>query len=203
MSKQDRNGARTAQDLERKYDLGAIRDSTKQGADSLDRLEKELRTFAKEISDEVSKKAAKEDIPTKVSELENDSKYLTAVPAEYITETELNEKGYLTSVPDEYVTETELENKKYATQETLGKHTSDTVVHVTADERTAWNGKAEPKAIPTKVSQLENDSKYLTEVTEENLPTEYIEELIATAIENAYIEVENEAGGITVIIGHG
>ena len=34
-------------------------------------------------------------IPTKVSELENDRKYLTSVPAEYITETELNSKGYI------------------------------------------------------------------------------------------------------------
>ena len=36
--------------------------------------------------------------------------YLTSVPSEYVTETELNGKGYLTSVPSEYVTETELSN---------------------------------------------------------------------------------------------
>lgn len=35
-------------------------------------------------------------VPTKVSELTNDAKYLTSVPAEYITETELTAKGYLT-----------------------------------------------------------------------------------------------------------
>ena len=35
-------------------------------------------------------------IPTKVSQLTNDSKFLTSVPAEYITETELGAKGYLT-----------------------------------------------------------------------------------------------------------
>lgn len=40
------------------------------------------------------------DIPTKVSELTNDKGYLTAIPAEYITETELNDKGYLTSHQD-------------------------------------------------------------------------------------------------------
>lgn len=55
-------------------------------------------------------------VPTKVSELENDNKYLTAVPDEYITETEMNAKGYLTSVPSEYVTETELNAKGYLTQ---------------------------------------------------------------------------------------
>ena len=49
------------------------------------------------------------EIPTKVSELENDSNFLTSIPSEYVTETELTEKGYLTSIPAEYITETELE----------------------------------------------------------------------------------------------
>ena len=39
-------------------------------------------------------------IPTKVSQLTNDSGYLKSVPAEYITETELNNKGYLTKHQD-------------------------------------------------------------------------------------------------------
>lgn len=39
-------------------------------------------------------------VPSKVSELDNDSKFLTAVPSEYVTETELNNKGYLTSHQD-------------------------------------------------------------------------------------------------------
>lgn len=55
-------------------------------------------------------------VPTKVSAFTNDSGYLTAVPSEYITETELNAKGYLTSVPGEYVTETELNGKGYLTE---------------------------------------------------------------------------------------
>ena len=33
-------------------------------------------------------------IPTKVSQLENDSKFLTSIPSEYVTETELTTKGY-------------------------------------------------------------------------------------------------------------
>lgn len=40
------------------------------------------------------------DIPTRVSDLENDRGFLTKVPAEYITETELNAKGYLTEHQD-------------------------------------------------------------------------------------------------------
>ena len=35
-------------------------------------------------------------VPTKTSQLTNDSNFLTAVPSEYVTETELNNKGYLT-----------------------------------------------------------------------------------------------------------
>ena len=33
-------------------------------------------------------------VPTKVSELTNDSNFLTSIPAEYVTETELNAKNY-------------------------------------------------------------------------------------------------------------
>ena len=39
-------------------------------------------------------------IPTKVSELTNDEGYLTSIPSEYITESELNSKGYLTEHQD-------------------------------------------------------------------------------------------------------
>lgn len=56
--------------------------------------------------------------------------YLTAVPSEYVTETELTSKGYatqtwvtqknyLTAVPSEYVTETELTAKQYLKGVTL------------------------------------------------------------------------------------
>ena len=66
--------------------------------------------------DDLNGKANTEDIPTKVSQLENDSNYLTNIPSEYITETELNAKGYLTNIPEEYITETELNNKGYLTE---------------------------------------------------------------------------------------
>lgn len=39
--------------------------------------------------------------------------YITEIPSEYVTETDLD--GYLTSIPTEYITETELNNKGYAT----------------------------------------------------------------------------------------
>ena len=39
-------------------------------------------------------------VPSKVSQLENDSNYLSSIPEEYVTDTELNAKGYLTSHQD-------------------------------------------------------------------------------------------------------
>ena len=39
-------------------------------------------------------------IPTKTSQLTNDSGFITSIPSEYITETELNNKGYLTQHQD-------------------------------------------------------------------------------------------------------
>lgn len=55
-----------------------------------------------------------------VTESELESKgYLTSVPSQYVTENELESKGYLTSIPSQYVTETELNGKNYATKTEL------------------------------------------------------------------------------------
>ena len=63
--------------------------------------------------DELNNKADKSSIPTKVSQLENDNGYITTIPSEYITESELNNKGYLTEHQDlsGYATKDELNNK--------------------------------------------------------------------------------------------
>ena len=45
---------------------------------------------------DISGKANKSEIPTKTSQLKNDSGFITKVPSEYITETELNSKGLAT-----------------------------------------------------------------------------------------------------------
>lgn len=46
---------------------------------------------------DLSAYAKKTEIPTKVSQLTNDSGFLTEVPTEYVTDSELTEKGYQTS----------------------------------------------------------------------------------------------------------
>ena len=59
------------------------------------------------------------DIPSKTSQLENDSGFLTEHQslADYAKKSEIPDvSGFLTSIPDEYVTETELDAKGYLTQ---------------------------------------------------------------------------------------
>ena len=59
-----------------------------------------------------------------------DKGFITSIPAQYVTETELanrgyiteeevDAKGFITSIPAQYVTETELARKKYVTQDDL------------------------------------------------------------------------------------
>lgn len=91
-------------------------------------------------------------IPTKTSELDNDAGFLSEIPEEYITESELpkiptkvseleNDSNYLSEIPEECVTEDELE--------------------------VALKSKANKSDVPTKTSQLHNDAGYLNEVPEE------------------------------------
>ena len=63
-----------------------------------------------------------------VTESELEAKgYITTIPSEYVTEEELSSKGYLTSIPAEYVTDTELNAKGYATTDDVATAVSDKV----------------------------------------------------------------------------
>lgn len=142
-------------------------------------------------------------IPTKVSQLTNDSSFLTSVPAEYITETELNAKGYVGAehTHTQYVEKVEgkvLSTNDYTTAEKQKLNGLNNYTHpanhpasiITQDadnrfctdtEKGIWNGKSDfsgsyndltnKPTIPTKTSQLTNDSKFLISV-----PAEYITE---------------------------
>ena len=70
--------------------------------------------------------ATKSELPTKVSQLQNDSRFITLeeVPATdlsaYAKKTDIPDvSGFITSIPSEYVTESELNAKGYLTQEDL------------------------------------------------------------------------------------
>ena len=66
----------------------------------LNKIELSLETINNDIQNDIPNKADKSEIPTKTSQLTNDSNFLTSIPSEYITETELNAKGYLTEHQD-------------------------------------------------------------------------------------------------------
>ena len=134
-------------------------------------------------------------IPTNVSQLNNDSNFLTSIPNEYITETELNSKGYLTehqdlsdyalksqiptnyltSIPSEYITETELNAKNYLTSipsEYITETELNNKGYLTEHQSLSdYAKKSDIPSVPTKTSQLTNDSNFLTSV-----PSEYITE---------------------------
>ena len=113
--------------------------------------------------------ATKEEIPTKTSDLTNDNGYLTSIPSEYVTETELDNKGYLTEHQD-------ISDKA---------NISDLSTVATSG---SYNDLTNKPTIPNKTSQLQNDSGYLT-----SIPNEYVtdEELNAkgylTSIPSEYI----------------
>lgn len=109
-------------------------------------------------------------VPTNVSAFTNDAGYLTFIPSQYVTDSELTAKGYLTSVPAEYITETELNAKGYLT------------------EHQDISDLAKKVDIPVNVSELTNDAGYLT-----SIPSQYITETelnakgYLTAIPTTYV----------------
>lgn len=88
-----------------------------------------------------------------VTESELESKgYLTSVPSEYITATQLQNKGYLTGVPSEYITESELQGKGYLTSHQDISHLA------TKAELTGYTTDSEFTALSNTVSQKANTS---------------------------------------------
>lgn len=148
---------------------------------------------------DVSGKADKSEIPTKVSQLENDSKYLTEVPEEYVTNKELEAKGYLTEEVEPLfaasaarsINQSDITNWNGKVDKQTGMGLSEqsftlaekaklagltnyndsTVRQLITNLGSEVEKKANKTEIPTRVSQLENDSGYLNSLPE-NLVTE-------------------------------
>ena len=101
------------------------------------------------LKTELANKADTSAIPTKVSQLQNDSNFLTSVPAEYVTETELNEKGFLT---EDSLSET------YATKVELAEKADKTALNGKANKSTTLNG----YGITDAYTKTDADGKYAT-----------------------------------------
>ena len=104
-----------------------------------------IRELISAVDEKVSKKADKseiphisgkadiEDVPTKVSQLENDKHYLTTIPDNLVTEEELDSKGFLTSYTETDPTVPEWAkqpNKPTYTLEELGAERAGTAAEI-------------------------------------------------------------------------
>lgn len=146
-------------------------------------------------------------IPTTLSQLTNDSGFITTIPEEYVTDTEMNEyaqpkgdyalrselfsksyndltdkptiptslsqltndAGFLTQIPDEYVTSTEM--NEYA--QPKGDYALKSELF-----SKSYNDLTDKPTIPSKTSELTNDSGFLTAIPEEYATKAYLDEKI-------------------------
>lgn len=139
--------------------------------------------FAK-VNLDLSNFATKDEIPTKVSQLENDKNYVTS--------TELDNKGYLTSIPSTYKTKAENDQlyqpkgnyltehqdlSLYAKKDELHSHSNKSILDtITQETINKWNAGgdvdlsayAKNEDLPTKTSELTNDSGYITNTVANN-----------------------------------
>lgn len=184
----------------------------------------------KEVDDRIpniSGKANKDEIPTKVSQLENDLKYLSKVPEEYITDRELKAKGYLTQELEPQFTASVAKNinqqninswnnkvdkqngmglseqnftieektklsgltnyNDSGVRQSISKLTNEVQKKANKTDIPDVSGKADKTELPTRVSQLENDSGYLNSLPK-NLVTE--QELEAKGYLTEFAEVD-------------
>lgn len=168
----------------------------------------------KEVDDripDVSNKADRSEIPTKVSQLENDSEYLSEVPEEYVTDEELEAKGYLTQELEpqfaasaaKNINQQDINNWNNKVDKQAGMGLSEQNFSIEEKAKLAGltnyndsavrqlitnlgsevekkanktdipdiSGKADKTEIPTRVSQLKNDSGYLN-----SLPSDLVTE---------------------------
>ena len=119
--------------------------------------------------------------------------YLTSIPAEYVTNSELNAKGYLTSIPSEYITETELNGKGYLTG-----------IPAEYITETELNGKGYLTSVPegyvqnSDLAQVAISGSYNDLEDKPTIPTPYI---LPTASTNVLGGVKVDGTSITITDG--
>ena len=175
---------------------------TKEDA-TLETTNKTIVGAINEVNTNIMSKANKSDIPTKTSQLTNDSNFISSIPSEYVTETELESKGYLTEhqnisgKADKSYVDTELAKKSDKTHAHSYNDLSDKPdipsVDGLATKKELTDGlaiksdtghthdqyltehqdlsdyalKSEIPTVPTKTSQLTNDSNFISSIPEE------------------------------------
>ena len=127
----------------------------------------------------------------------NEKGYLTAVPAEYVTETELEGKGYLTAVPEGYVTDTDLEGKGYITSAALEGYAQTSEIPTDYLTDADLEGYAQTSDIPTATSDLTNDSGFITNSVNNLTNYTLTSGLAAVATSGSYNDLSNKPTIIT------
>ena len=129
------------------------------------------------IESSLESKANASDIPTKVSQLENDSTYQT--------------KANLDTALADYAKTSDV-NSKNALQDTAIQDNADAIATINQ----TLESKADTSAIPTKVSQLENDSDFVTSTevsTTYATKTELANKADTSAIPTKTSQIENDS----------
>ena len=138
--------------------------------------------------------ATKEEIPTKTSDLTNDNGFITIdeIPKTDLTDYQTKSDATLTTTNKTVVgaiNELEADSHTHTNKDILDA--------ITSEKITSWNNKAEVSNIPTKTSDLTNDSGFLT-----SIPSEYITE---TELDNKGYLTEHQdiSGKVDKINGKG
>lgn len=116
-------------------------------------------------------------VPTNVSAFTNDAGYLTSIPDEYVTETELDAKGYLTEHQDlsNYALKSEIPSLEGLATET---YVDEKIAEIPVTDLTGYATETyvnnaitniDIPTVPTNISAFNNDVGYLTEI-----PSDYI-----------------------------
>ena len=138
---------------------------------------KVITTRVNSLETSLASKANASDIPTKVSQLENDSQYQT--------------KSNLDTALANYAKTSDV-NSKNTLQDTAIQNNTDAIATINQTLAT----KADTSAIPTKVSQLENDSDFVTSTevsTNYATKTELANKADTSAIPTKTSQIENDS----------
>ena len=117
------------------------------------------REFTNVNGIKVCDQTARDSIPTRTSQLENDSGYITNIPNEYITETELNAKGYTTEQYVDDAVHNAITTGGYTHPST---HPASMITGLsTVATSGSYDDLTDKPTIPTRTSELTNNSDFV------------------------------------------
>lgn len=112
---------------------------------------------------DLSRFARKEDLPTNLSQLTNDAGYLTDIPAEYITEQELDSKGFFTELPSNALTTENISAQGFLTTTDLDNALNEKGYLTEHQDLSAYVKIAEiENVVPKNLSTYTNDAGFQT-----------------------------------------